>query len=389
MTARLSVGWDDDPVVASRAPLPALVEHVEADACVVGLGASGLAAVDELSDRGLSVVGLDAGRVGAGAAGRNGGFLLGGGAPFLHDAIERWGKEDAVALYRATLAEIDRVTERLGGEVIIRSGSIRLAGLPGEPRNEREAEDRERELLDCVAHRKALETNGIAVEAYDGELGQGLFLPDDASMNPATRVLELAGLVASRATLYEQSEVTSISPGRVDTAAGSVRAPLVVVAVDGALEQVLPVLAGRVRTARLQMLSTAPLAPGRLPCPVYGRWGYDFAQQNSEGRFYVGGGRDSQGDDEWTLNTEPTEPVQDEIEQIARRMAGREVEVATRWGASVSFTEDRRAVCAQVDDSVFACGGYSGTGNLVGPVAARAAVAYALDGVVPPGYFSH
>ena len=41
-----------------------------------------------------------------------------------------------------------------------------------------------------------------------------------------------------------------------------------------------------------------------------------------------------------------------------------------------------------VDDGVVAVGGYNGTGNLVGPVAARAAVAYALDGTEPPSYFA-
>ena len=41
----------------------------------------------------------------------------------------------------------------------------------------------------------------------------------------------------------------------------------------------------------------------------------------------------------------------------------------------------------QVADGVVACGGYSGTGNLVGPVAARAAVALLLDGTAPPGVF--
>ncbi len=42
----------------------------------------------------------------------------------------------------------------------------------------------------------------------------------------------------------------------------------------------------------------------------------------------------------------------------------------------------------QVADGVVACGGYSGTGNLVGPVAARAAVHLLLDGVAPPGCFA-
>jgi len=48
---------------------------------------------------------------------------------------------------------------------------------------------------------------------------------------------------------------------------------------------------------------------------------------------------------------------------------------------------DQRAAVLLVDEGVAACGGYSGSGNLVGPVAARAAVALALDGTTPPGYF--
>jgi hypothetical protein len=66
------VGWDDDPDVAAWASLPSLPGDRTVDACVVRLGASGLAAVDELADRGLQVVGVDAGRVAAGAAGRKG-----------------------------------------------------------------------------------------------------------------------------------------------------------------------------------------------------------------------------------------------------------------------------------------------------------------------------
>ena len=82
----MTVGWDADLDWPGLPPLPG--DRV-ADACVVGLGASGLAAIEEFAARGLSVVGVDAGRVAAGAAGRNGGFLLGGPAPYLHDAIAR------------------------------------------------------------------------------------------------------------------------------------------------------------------------------------------------------------------------------------------------------------------------------------------------------------
>jgi gamma-glutamylputrescine oxidase len=380
------VGWDD--AVADWAGFAPLAGNVTADACVVGLGASGLAAVEALVGRGLSVVGVDAGRVAAGAAGRNGGFLIGGAELALHKAIEAWG-DAAVDLYRATLAELDRLADLLGPDVVRRVGSIRLAGLPGEPASDEEAADRDEEVADCALQAVALREHGIGVELYDGPLGRGLFLPDDAATNPAVRATRLAALLAPRAALHEHTRVTGVEAKRVTTERGSVSAGVVVVAVDGRLDVLLPQLEGRVRTARLQMLATSPIADtSRLPCPVYGRWGYDYAQQLPDGRLYVGGGRDRFVHDEWTTDAEPTEPVQRYIESVAQRMAGGRVEVTDRWAASVGFTPDGRPLCAQVADGVVAIGGYNGTGNLVGPVAARAAVALALDGTPPPPYLS-
>jgi glycine/D-amino acid oxidase-like deaminating enzyme len=360
--------------------LPPLPGDRSADACVVGLGGSGLAAVGALAERGLSVVGLDAGRVAAGAAGRNGGFLLGGAAPFLHDAINRWGAADAVALYRRTLDELDRLEALLGPALIRRVGSLRLAGLPGHG-----APD---ELADCAAHAAALRAHGIAVEDYDGPLGRGIFLPDDAATNPAALAIGLAGRLSRRAHLHEASAVRAVEPGGVRTARGSVRAAIVIVAVDGGLERLLPQLAGRVRTARLQMLATEPLPARRLPCPVDARWGYDYAQQTPDGALFVGGGRDLFAAAEWTAQPGTSAAVQGYLDGLARRFAGGPVRVARRWAAQVGYTSDGRALCTELAPGLIAIGGYSGTGNLVGRVAARAAVAHAVDGAPVPGYFA-
>jgi len=224
-------------------------------------------------------------------------------------------------------------------------------------------------------------------------LGEGLFLPDDAAMNPARRALGLAERYRGEARLFENSPVVSIDSATgsspvVHTGAGQVSAGLVVVAVDGKLEVLLPELAGRVRTTRLQMLATAPVAPGRLAWPVYGRWGYDYAQQDAGGRLFVGGGRDTDLDAEWTADTTPTPKVQGWIEGIAARFAGAPVAVTHRWAASAAYTEDGRPVVAEVRPRVVACGAYNGTGNLVGPIAARAALALGLDGTKPGEYFS-
>src|SRR6185312_5764020 len=79
--------WDD----LTWRPLAALNSGVTTDVCVIGLGGSGLTAVSELLALGRRVVGIDAADVAAGAAGRNGGFLLGGTADFHHDAVAAIG----------------------------------------------------------------------------------------------------------------------------------------------------------------------------------------------------------------------------------------------------------------------------------------------------------
>lgn len=387
------VGWDADPDVSHFPRRPALSGNVTADLCVVGLGGSGLAAIGEALRRGLTVVGLDAGRVAAGAAGRNGGLLAAGPALGLAQAVADWGMPTLAALYRATRREIDALADLLGPDVVRRTGGIRVVGLLGDPNDPVQQAQNEAELADCSSQQSILTDLGIATESYLGPLGRGLFLPEDATINPARRALAMAqiyeaGIGGAVARLFENSPVIEIGPGAVVTAQGSVSAGLTVVAVDGGLEVLLPELVGRVRTARLQMLATDPLPTGLLPHAVHARWGYDYAQQDSSGRLFVGGGRDRFVDQEWTMDTTPTSDVQRWIETVAERLAGGPIRVSHRWAASVGFTPDKRPLVASVRDRVVACGGYSGTGNLVGPIAARAALALGLDGTPPLDYFA-
>lgn len=366
--------WDEADVVASWSGLPALKRSVTADLCVVGLGASGLAAVEWGVDRGLSVVGIDAGRVASGAAGRNAGFLLGGSALVPHELAERWGDERAADLYRATLAEIDRLVDTLGPFVVRRTGSIRLAGSPGRPD--------QAELDDCERHMGTLVAAGIAAEAIDTTLGPALLLPDDAVVNPALRCLLTVQTLVSRAALYEGTPAVSIEAGRVRTEHGEVSAAAVVVCVDGGLEWVVPALASRVRTARLNVLATDPVPPV-LPWPVYSRWGWDYAQQLPDGRLVVGGGRDL-ADGDWITSQEAaadtvTAHVQVTLEELAWRLADREVTVSHRWTGLAAFTEDRLPICELVDEGVAVAGAYSGVGNLIGPITARTACALATQ----------
>lgn len=379
-------GWDDDPDVPTRVDQAALSGVVHSDACVVGLGASGLAAVEALAERGMSVVGVDGGRVAGAAAGRNGGFLSCGGAMGMSSVDTNVSFELRSELYRETERELIRLENILGADVVRRRGSLSLAGLPGEPIYAEETTAIPGYLTALHAERDALASIGVDVQDYDGVLGRGFFNPDAALVNPVSRAFGLAATLPATVTLYEHSPVLSVGSGAVRTRGGIVQAPIIVVCVDGKLDVLLPQLRSAVRTVRLQMVATEPIAPGRLPCGVGWRDDYEWAQQDPAGRLLIGGGRDWFAEAENTLDDEPTGPVQEWIESAASRVAGETVRITHRWAASVGYTTDRRALCVAVDDRIVACGGYSGSGNLVGPVAARAAVALAVDGTTPPGY---
>ena len=290
MTASAAYPVWGDPA-AWRNP-PALDGDVEADVCVVGLGGSGLAAVGAALEQGASVVGIDAGPIAGGAAGRNGGFLLAGGALFHHAAVDAWGEERAVGIYRESLAELDRLAAELG-PIVRRVGSHRIPASP------EEAED-------CALQLAALERHGFPARAADGPTGAGVFIPGDGSVQPLERCRLLAErALAAGARLFCDTPAVAVQGTRVDAPAGVVRCRAVVVCVDGWLERLLPELDGQVRSSRLQMLATAPVEPGRIPCPVYDNWGYEYWQQLPDGSVALGGGRGIHGDGEWGREAEP------------------------------------------------------------------------------------
>jgi glycine/D-amino acid oxidase-like deaminating enzyme len=316
--------------------------------CVIGLGASGLAAVLEARALGRTAVGIDAGVIAGGAAGRNGGFVLAGLAPFHHQVRH----PNAAALYRATLDEVARTpTAR-------QTGSLRL------PVDDAEHADCERQLA-------AMHADGLPVEWEDG----ALLFPRDACVHPVERALALASGLDD---LYEHTPALDITGTRVSTPDATVSCGAVVVAVDGFLERVLPELRGRVRTARAQMLATAPLAEHRFPRPVYARWGYDYWQQRPDGRLMLGGCRDRFAEDEWDVPPVPTAPVQGALERLLRDVLRVDAPITHRWAGSIAFTDDGLPVLEEVRPRVWAAGAYSGTGNVVGVLNARAALRRAI-----------
>jgi gamma-glutamylputrescine oxidase len=357
----------DEPIweTGSWSPLPLLEGSTTADVCVVGLGGSGLAAIAEAVAQGLDVVGIDASSVAAGAAGRNGGFLLAGLAGFFHRCVDQLGGELAAGLYQRTIEELARMEAEHGARVG-RNGSLRIAAGA-------------EELADCAEHLQALRRHGFPAEPYSGPEGEGLLIPTDGTFQPldCTRA-EAAAVRRGGARLFERTAASELRRGRVVTERGTISCGVVVVAVDGGLERVLPELAPRVRTARLQMLATAPAPDVRFPRPVYWRHGYEYWQQLANGAIALGGFRDRGGEAEWTHLPVPGGVVQELLEDFLRRRVRTSATIVRRWAGCVAYTGDGLPVLEAVREGVYAAGAYSGTGNIVGRLCGRAAARLAL-----------
>lgn len=336
-----------------------------ADVVVVGLGASGLAACRRLAHRGADVVGLDAVGIAGGAAGANGGFLLAGLALFHHDAVARLGRDRAARAYAWTRDLLDEVFDT--EPTARRTGSLRLAADADE-------------AADVAAQAAALRTDGFPVEDHDGPEGVGLLVPDDGVVHPVARCHRLAReAVAHGARLVAPARVAHVHRHGVCLDDGrEVGARKVLVAVDGGLEDLVPGLSG-VRTARLQMLATAPVAEGvRRGRPEYRRWGYDYVQWLPTGQVLLGGGRDVEGDAALGAPPVPTAEVQHHLDLELERLRV-EAPVTHRWAARAAFTADRLPIVRTVE-GVHVVGAHSGHGNLLGTALAARAADAALDG---------
>jgi gamma-glutamylputrescine oxidase len=380
--------WHDDPY-EERASLAG--EH-ETDVLVIGAGIAGLSCAWHLAERGVDCTVVEARTAASGASGRNGGFLVAGAAPAHHDAIREFGHDVAVGIYRATLASEQRIYEiadEIGAaEHFAHVGCLRVTWDPAELEHARaqyeamRADDLPAEWVDEADLPPIVRRPGRA----------GIFSPPDATMHPARCVRAFSRAIEARGVrIFERSPVAQplAAPRNggfaVGAGSGSVRAGRVVVAADGALPLLVPYYAPAVRTKRLHMIATAPVAERIVPCAIGARWGYEYFQQRSDGRIALGGFSDQDGAlaaDSYTTAEEPSPAIHARLEAFLHDELGIAAPVTHRWVGLVGYSRDERAYVGAVpgQEGLYVAGGYNGTGNLNGFTAGRILSELLADG---------
>jgi glycine/D-amino acid oxidase-like deaminating enzyme len=335
---------------------------------VIGGGVTGCSCALTLAERGLRVRVYEAHEVGAGASGRNGGFVLGGAAMAYDHARLAFGVEGARLLWQLADRSLERLA-RLAGDTFRPVGSVRLAATPAE-HDELVAE------LDLLRE-DGFERTWLAAlpTRLDALFCAALVNHGDGALDPARWVRRLAQRAADAGA--EIVEHVSVDPGTLD-------APAIVIATDGLTGAVVPVLAPFVVPIRGQMLATEPLPERLYGRPHYARHGYDYWQQLPGGVLLIGGKRDAGFEAEQTAVDATTPEIQSRLEQLVVDLVGRLPPVTHRWAGIWGETPDRLPLVGRIPklDGFWVAGGYSGHGNVLG-LACGDLVARAILGEKP------
>lgn len=353
---------------------PLLRGDASADVCVIGAGFTGLGAALSLALRSVSVIVLEAGRVGAGASGLNGGQVHTGQRRDQVWLEQTVGRDDALALWK--LAE----DARRHLQAIIAGHAIACDLKPGmiHARHRPDGEAADAVHIEHMAKVYGCEALAlIAPEDLSHELGTqvyhgGVIDRDGAHLHPLNlaRGLAQAAMVAG-AVIHEQTRALDWrrEGGRivVQTTCGQVSCDQLILSGDGSLNRMARRVRARVIPINNFILTTAPLGERaeaiiRSDAAVAdSRFVVNYFRKTPDGRLLFGGGE----------NYRPGFPsdlagfVRRHMLKVYPQLS--DVPIDHAWGATLGITMNRVPFVGEVAPAVRVASGYSGQGVMLAP----------------------
>ena len=286
-------------------PRPPLDGSIDVDVAILGAGYSGLWTAYYLQERqpSLKIALVEAEIAGFGASGRNGSWCTAHFPTSLGALAEHYGRESAVALYRAMAGAVDEVGRVAAAEGLdiqfTKGGGMSVARGPQQlpSVHEAQAEFEKLGLGDRVALLDKAQAD--ARVRIEGALG-AIYYKDAAAIHPGRLVRGLARAVDRRgATIYEQTDVTSFTTGArpvLHTARGDVRARTIVLCGEAYLtrlarlhRQLIPVYSLMVLTEPLSAADWAEIGWRQRECIDSCRLTIEYMSKTADGRILFGG----------------------------------------------------------------------------------------------------
>lgn len=354
-------------------PLPPLQGGTRADVCVIGGGYTGLSAALHMAEAGLDVVLLEAGRVGSGASGRNGGQIHSGhrrDQDFLEAQV---GLDDAKALWRMAedaKALLHALIKRHAIDCDVRPGLVVADHKPGYVAHSHAYAKKLNEVYDypdaAPLSREELRAI-VGTDVYHG----GMIDHGGGHLHPLNLALGLADAARrAGARLYEQSRALRIEEGakvRVVTSAGSVEADWVLECGDGLQDgldrrvdtHVMPICNYIAATAPLGERAREIISNGAAVADS--RFVVNYYRLSGDGRLLFGGGESYRRG----LRPNPAEFVRPYMLRIFPQLA--DVAIDYGWGGVLGITMTRLPFVRKLSPRVLTAAGYSGQGVMLAP----------------------
>jgi glycine/D-amino acid oxidase-like deaminating enzyme len=294
--------WFDTPGESLR-PRPPLSRDETVDVAVVGAGYTGLWTAYYLlqAEPRLRIALVEKEIAGFGASGRNGGWCSGLFAASRRRLASVSGRAGAIAMERELFATIDEVGRVMSVERIEadfrKGGTLTLVTSPAQLGRVRALLDDDRAWGFGEEDFRWVDRGELASRiCVEGALG-ARYTPHCARIHPARLARGLARAVeAAGATIYESTAAVAVSPGKVVTDRGTVRADVVVRATEGYTARLRGMRRALLPLYSL-MVATEPLprgvwdAVGWSGCETIhdGRHLLIYAQRTADGRIAMGG----------------------------------------------------------------------------------------------------
>jgi gamma-glutamylputrescine oxidase len=359
-------------------PFPRLEGDLRADVAIIGGGYTGLSAALHLSERGYSVVLLEAHRVGWGASGRNGG-QVGSGQRQDQDWLEEtFGRDRARALWDLGEEAKALVKDLIARHEIAcdwRDGIAYVAHKPSDAAAyqryaERIARDYGYPVEPLDAGRSA---DLLGTPVFFG----GLLDPGAGHLHPLNFALGLArAAVTAGARIFERSRVTRIEGTAAETGEGRVKADYLILAANGYLGGLAPAVASRVMPINNFIMTTEPLAEPPIPSGIAvadSRFVVNYWRPTPDGRLLFGGG-ESYG---YRFPAEVAAKVRRAFARIYPKLA--EAPVSHAWGGTLAITTNRMPAFQRLGPATYSASGYSGHGVAMATFAGKL-IAEAVSG---------
>jgi gamma-glutamylputrescine oxidase len=383
---------------------PALEGGTDCDVCVVGGGIAGCSAALHLAERGLSVVLLEAQRVGWGASGRSGGQALVGVAAGQPKLTRLIGAADARAVWDISvegLSLLRSLIERFRIECDWANGYLYAAV---KPRHERELEAEIAELRGTYGYpsvryvpREELATL-LATRRYLGALCDS----NSGHLHPLNYTLGLAAAAESFGVrIFEGSRATGFSAAaasrvRIATAGGEVRARHLVLCGNVYLGETAPALASKIMAVATYIVATEPLGEARARALITNNaaisdmnWVLDYFRRSADHRLLFGGRVNYSGLRSFDA------PAATRARMLRVFPQLEDVRIDYAWGGEVDITLNRAPHFGRLAPNVYFLQGFSGhgialtgiAGKLVAEAVAGTAGRFDVFARIPHGSF--